>query len=102
MALQLSLADTNVGLPAPAAYGRVVAIQVDVLQSKVQVAINVYASKSAREAGKNPVAGGQFLADLVASGSSSPGINPDAPEGIRTNAYTYLKTLPDFSGSVDV
>jgi hypothetical protein len=60
MALTLALAETNVGLPAPEAYARIVAFSYDVLSNRVQVAVNVYANAAARLAGKAPIGGGVF------------------------------------------
>ena len=48
MALQVALTDSNVGIPAPPAYARIVAASIDVLAGKVQVAVNIYASAAAR------------------------------------------------------
>lgn len=97
MALQINLPDTNVGLPAPAAYARIVGVQVDVLRAKVHVAVNVYATRDARLAERNPVAGGVYEADFGPAG-----VDPDGSDGLRTNAYSYLKSLPDFAGAQDV
>lgn len=102
MALQVTLTDSPVGLAIPAGYARIVQVLADFVQGKVQVAVDVYATAAARQAGKRPVSGGQYLADVTTDPAAKPGINPDASEGIRTNAYAYLKTLPDFAGATDV
>ena len=98
MALTLNLPETNVGLPAPEAYARIVAFQYDVLTNKVQVAVNVYANQAARLAGKAPIAGGVF--DGVV-GVDFPTLDTALEQGVRSALYSWLKTQPVFITATD-
>ncbi len=98
MALQVNLPETNVGLPAPEGYARIVALAYDLLTGKAQVAVNIYANQAAREAGKNPVAGGVFEGK---PGEDMPSLDADIP-GVRAALYGWLKTLPVFASAIDV
>ena len=99
MALQINLPDTNVGLPAPEAYARIVGMNIDILGDKLQVAVNVYANKAARDTGKAPVGGGVFETKL--SDAASPVLDENNA-GIRAACYAWLKSQPTFAGSQDV
>lgn len=94
MALQLNLTDTNVGLPAPQAYARIVAYAFNAKTNEWEVAVDVYASSAARTAGKSPVSGGVFKTE------STPETVP-ADAG-RAALYSWLKTQDAFSGAIDV
>jgi hypothetical protein len=98
MALQLNLADTNVGLPAPEAYARIAALSFDTMTGLVRVAVDIHASLAARVAGKNPIGGGTYEGIV---GLDMPTLDADIP-GIRSVIYTWLKTLPAFAGAIDV
>lgn len=98
MALQLNLQETNVGLPAPEAYARIVQLRFDTTTGAVEVAVNIYADIAARAAGKAPVAGGIYSGVV---GVDMPSLDDSIP-GIRSALYAWLKTLPYFAEAVDV
>ena len=98
MALQLSLADTNVGVPAPEAYARIVAFQFNANTGEVTVAVDIHANDAARLAEKAPVAGGVYSGVV---GTDMPSLDDEIP-GVRSALYDWLKTLPVFAGALDV
>jgi len=100
MALQLNLtADkTAVGMAAPEAYARIVYLTFDTKTGRVQLSVDVHANQQAREDGKAPISGGVYTGVV---GVDMPNIDDTIP-GIRAALYDWLKTLPDFAGSIDV
>lgn len=100
MALQLSMTDkeTNVGLPAAAAYARIVQVLFDTKTGKVQVAVDIHATQQARTDNRAPIAGGVFEGVV---GQGMPNLDDNLP-GIRAALYAWLKTLPAFKNAVDV
>lgn len=98
MALQLNLADTNVGVPAPEAYARIVSLNFDVRMNLVHVAVDIYFDQAMREAGKSPVSGGVYTGTV---GVDMPSLDDTIP-GVRAALYAWLKTLPAFAGATDV
>lgn len=97
MALQINITDSRVGLPAPEAYARIVGVNIDIEKGEAHVAVHVFANRAAANANKAPIDGASFRAELGPAG-----IDIDMPNGLRFNAYTFLKTLPAFSASQDV
>jgi hypothetical protein len=101
MALQLNLtADkTAVGLAAPEAYARIVHLAFDTKTGQVTLAVDVHADAASRAASKSPVTGGIYRG---ITGVDMPNIDEALASGVRSSLYTWLKTLPDFAGAVDV
>ena len=99
MALQMDLQETNIGVPAPQAYVRIVAYSYDAQSNNVQVAVNIYASEAARRAGKTPIGGGIYSGVV---GVSFPSLDEPISSGVRGALYSWLKTQPAFLAAVDV
>lgn len=98
MALQINMTETNVGLEAPQAYARIMSLNFNATDGKVSVHVDIYASEAARQAGKIPIGGAVYSGTV---GIDFPSLDESIP-GIRAAVYTWLKTLPAFSGAVDV
>jgi len=93
MAIQVNLSSTQYGMPAPEAYVRVMSFSGDKKYMMAMVAIyyNIaYAGSGARPIDQKPY---QFPTEQIngAIGESS----------ILTGIYNYLKSLPEFAGSID-
>lgn len=115
MAIQVALtaAQTNVGVACASAYARIVAVDFDGLSGKVDVAVNVYYNRAARDLHKVPVFGGRYSAKLYTNeitgdqGRGEP-VNPavDAlPDitGLGLPAlYAFVATVPDLAGGTNV
>jgi hypothetical protein len=98
MALQLNLADTLIGLPAPEAYARISFLTFDTRTGEVVVHIETHATAAARTAGKTPVGMSTYRGKV---GVDLPNLD-DTISGVRAVIYAWLKSLPDFVGAVDV
>lgn len=98
MALQLNMPDTNIGLAVPEAYARIISLSFNARTGAVQVYVDIYASGTARQSGKAPVGGGIYEGKV---GVDFPSLDDTIP-GIRAVVYAWLKTLPAFSGAIDV
>jgi hypothetical protein len=95
MALQINLADTDsgVGVAAPMAYVRIVIYTHDIKSDALSFAVEYHYNQQARNQGRNPIKGASYAvleAQLVTTGN------------IRVRMYDYLKTLPEFTGAIDV
>jgi len=115
MAIQVTLtgSQTSVGCDCAAAYGRIVGVNFNGLTGRVDVAVNVYYNRGARDMGKSPVMGGVYSCKWYSNeitgdqGRGDP-VDPvvDAlptVSGLNLPAlYTFLQTLPDFSGGSSV
>ena len=91
MALQINLADTNFGIPAPQAYARVTNFHGT--KDSIHVQVAVHFNEQARSANKGTVQEHAHyinLADLAGKGDLLPAI------------YSVLKTLSPYAGSTDV
>ena len=66
----------------------------DATNNTLQVYLNSYASKAAREAGKPPVVEAKSYSVPVEAWKGVEG-------GIEAAVYAYLKTLPEFEGAAD-
>jgi hypothetical protein len=95
MALQISLdSDTSPnGNASPSAYVRIVLFTFDIKTDMYFCVLEFHHNAAARQNGKNPIKGASYHIDGAAI--------PDTG-GIRNNLYTYLKTLPEFAGAIDV
>jgi len=91
MALQM-VQPTVYGFDAPQAYARIVMMVKDYVVEGTGIDVNVYYDADARQSGSAHIAAMRFVAQ---TGSLS-------LEATRAEAYGWLKTLPEFSGSVDV
>lgn len=92
MALQLPLADSDVGAAFPAAYARIFFGRT--FAEQVVITVYFYADEAARRADKAMVQQRDYTApcsELVMEGN-----HPHVP------FYNWLKTLPEFAGAVDV
>jgi hypothetical protein len=100
MALQLALTaeQNNVGVVAPEAYARIVQLTFDTKTGKVSVAVDVHYDLAARTAGKSSITGNVYSG---VTGVDMANID-DTIAGVRSVLYTWLKTLPDFAGAIDV
>jgi len=91
MALQINLASTQFGAPAPQAYARVTNFFGN--KDNIQVQVSVHFSKDARDSNLSPVREDQHyigLADLAGKGE------------LMTAIYTVLKTMSPYQGATDV
>lgn len=81
--------DTDYGLPA--CYWNIGAVQEDFKGKGTEVTFYGYASKEAREAGKQPLAAGkvQIAGDDYVAGAD------------RAQLYAIIKQRPEFAGSED-
>ena len=81
--------DTDFGIPA--AYWNIGAVQEDFKGCGTEVTFYGYASKEAREAGKQPLSAGkvQIAGDDYIAGAD------------RAALYAIIKQRPEFEGSVD-
>ena len=90
MALQLALATTQFGVPAPEAYARVTNFYGT--KDNIQVQVAIYYNKDAREQNASTVLEHAHyigIADLAGKGDLLPAI------------YGVLKTMAEYQGSVD-
>ncbi len=95
MALQISLAEevSGIGQDVPAAYVRIVLYTHDIKSDAVSFAVEFHINQQARNRNRGPIKGAAYLVngvDLAGTGS------------IRNQLYTWLKTLPEFAGALDV
>lgn len=88
MALEKAI-DTDYGLPAT--YWNIGAVQEDFRGKGTEVTFYGYASKEAREAGKQPLAAGkvQIAGDDYVAGAD------------RARLYVIIKQRPEFAGAQD-
>jgi hypothetical protein len=115
MAIQVALtaAQTNVGIDCAAAYARIVDVHYNALTGRVDLAVNVYCNRAARDLHKTPVFGGvysgQWLSNEVTGdqGRGEP-VDPAVAAlpvitGFNLPAfYTFLSAQPDFTGGANV
>lgn len=87
MALQFNSIDADTGLHLTDAYARVVSFNGD--KDVVRFTLGVYVNQTARESDKQVVDMVNFEIPYVDGMSMS-------------SLYTYLKTLPEFAGAIDV
>ncbi len=100
MALKLNLHEskTSIGIAVPNAYARISLLMFDTKSGYVQVTVETHSNQQARAANKNPVQSKVYRGKV---GVDLPSLDADIP-GVRAALYTWLKTLPDFDGAVDV
>jgi len=96
VALQIDLADSNVGIPVPKAYLRIVGFGYDILTNKLQVAVNAYISEAASRAGKSPVTG------VVLNGEMQKDFLPIMETGGRALLYRWIKSQQAFASAIDL
>jgi hypothetical protein len=81
-----------VGVAAPEAYVRIVYYTVDIKNDSLFFAIEYHYNQQARNQNRNPIKGATYtVPDSILTGG-----------GKLAAMYTYLKTLPEFAGAVDV
>jgi hypothetical protein len=91
MALQINLASTQFGAPAPQAYARVTNFFGN--KDNIQVQVSVHYNADARHGNMSPVMEHAHyigLADLAGKGE------------LMTAIYTVLKTMSQYQGATDV
>ena len=96
MALQIALDDTQseIGAAVPAAYVRIVLYTHDVKNDLIQVALDFHYNQAARNAGRRPIKGAGYQ-------TTENAVNVFTG-GMQARIYSWLKTLPEFAGAVDV
>lgn len=101
MALQISLPKerTNVRLAAPAAYARIVQVLLDADTKRVKVAVNVYGNV---DAAARPAPDQPPLSSPVNGNVFEGNLGKEIAGYTLGELYTWLKTLPDFAGALDV
>lgn len=115
MAIQVNMsgAQTNYGGSATNAYARIVSVHHNSKTGQVDIAVDVFYDRNARDAGKTPIYGGVFSTkfyqpDLVNDNGRGIPYDPVVDQLPTLSAfnfptmYTYLKSLPVFNGAVDV
>lgn len=93
MALQLAIAESNIGPGFPEAYVRISSGRS--FKSEVSITVDYYANEAARLAEKATVQQVFYSADVSVLDVQA-GDHPHAPY------YRYLKALPEFAGAIDV
>jgi len=91
MALQLNLATTHFGVPAPEAYAKIETVSGD--KGLLHVHVHVYFNKETRDQNASSVANHAHyisVSDLNGKGD------------LFTAIYSVLKTLPEYQGALDV
>lgn len=80
-------------------YHRIVRIEMSPVDNSLTVWVALYLSEAARQAGKVPVQ----TTEYSWRGDTSPGKASNISEkSIYKAIYEELKTLPDFSGAIDI
>lgn len=94
MALQASYTDPQSKVTLPTAYVRILAIVIDAVATTIEVRLGIYATAAARTIGGTP----------LLSYSAWPPFSAimNGPVDIPVASYAYVKTLPVFTGAVDV
>lgn len=102
MALQINLpaAKTRVRVAAPQAYARINKLAYDTLSGDVELVVGVYFNQAARTDGGGPVAVLRHEGKVGEGGL--PSLDAALGSGVRAALYTWLKTLPEYVGAVDV
>ncbi len=94
MALSLAWTDPATQVSAPVAYAKIISIHVDAVYETVNLEVGIYANGFAQQTGAPPFSRFHGWPDYA----SLLGQTID----VRAAAYTYLKSLTEFSGAVDV
>lgn len=89
MALELNIAQSELGIPFPNAYVRVGNVTLD--KEKARVMLVTYANADARQADARPIS--QAILTF-----NTPGLTGD----ILPAVYGAIKALPEFAGALDV
>jgi hypothetical protein len=87
MALQINYNSDQFGILANGAYAKIDSFRGNI--SRVTFDVSYYVSQEARLEGKSPI--GTFIFSVPYSDSMT-----------YASVYNYLKTLPEFSGALDV
>jgi len=108
MALQLSYEDAH-GSTHSSAYHRVTVLDLNYVSKSARVVVSIYVDSAARTAAKEPVAERRYrlreaaVDDMPTFDSVFSDAELDAvDETPLANAYTFLKTLDEYSGAQDV
>lgn len=78
-------------------YHKVVDPKIDAITKGGRVRVDIYKDAAARTANKNPVSNKQYT--IPANTFSTLDLET---QDARDLIYTYLKTLPEYTGSVDI
>lgn len=92
MSLQIAATFSN-GLSAPNAVHKVLEAQFTA-PSNIYMCIGVFADLTKSQDGTTPVIERRYF--------TMTGYDPTVDENMHTQAYNWLKALPEYSGSVDV
>lgn len=101
MAIQIEYTHRANGVVLPAAYARVHEVRIRTLQRVADVTVAIYRDEDARRSGFDPVhyvflpAEGDEFDDYFSSTVLD-------SRSVYRQAYAYVKTVPLFSGGVDV
>lgn len=95
MALQKSIEYKGTGIMIE--YHKTVNPKIDAITKGGSVRVDIYKDTAARTANKNPVSNKQYI--IPASTFSTLDLET---QDARDLIYTYLKTLPEFTGAIDV
>ena len=89
MALQVAISDSLIGVPFDAAYANIQFARIN--KTDTHIFVNWYANADARWANKMPVLQKEYTAPTS-----------DLSETPYSAMYLWLKSHPDFAGSVDI
>ena len=95
MALQKSIEYKNTGINVE--YHKAVNPNIDAITKGGNVRVDIYKDAAARAANKNPVSNKSYV--IPANTFSTLDLET---QDARDLVYTYLKTLPEYNGAVDV
>lgn len=95
MALQISLTaeQSGIGAAIPAAYAKISEFHYTDNDGKIIFLVQYFWAAAARSSGLRPIGGQSFVYDAFDFNTAA---------SIKTVLYDFLKTLPMFSGAVDV
>ena len=92
MALQVQNKEVfNTGIILPTAYAKITGVSYNATNNDCFIHVAYYANKQAADENKQSI--GQYTNSF----------SPADPNGnLRQQAYEYLKTLPEFTGAIDI
>jgi hypothetical protein len=103
MALQISLPANRNRLsdaPAPQAYARIDSLEFNTKTGAIELVVGVSLNAAARQANKGNIC--IFRHRGVVGSNGVPSLDDALASGVRSALYTWLKTLPEYAGAVDV
>lgn len=103
MALQINLPANKNRLSAdaaPQAYARIDQLTYNTKTGHIELTVGVSLNKAARDAGKANI--WVFRHEGVVGQNGLPSLDSALGSGVRAALYTWLKTMPEYAGAVDV